>query len=149
MKSIILYESKSGCTEKCANYIYEKHGSEISKITKLKETITDYDTVVLMGPVYMGKINSDVMAFLNKHKEELFEKKLYIILCGMNEEGFDAMVRQNLSDDIRKHAEIVHAGGAYYLEKLGFFQKRIIKAVAKVTQSSEHIKYDNLDKIKI
>ncbi len=149
MKSIILYESKSGCTEKCAAYIKENNESEHSKITNFKGTLNDYESIVIMGPVYMGKVNDQVLKILNRNKELLLSKKLYIVLCGMNVEGFNAMVEQNIDEQFRNHAEIIYGGGAYYLEKLGFIKRRIVKAIAKVTQSSEHINYQNLDKIKI
>lgn len=149
MKSIILYESKSGCTKKCAEYIQGNNDTEISVLTKFKGDISSYESIVIMGPVYMGKINKEVVMYLENNLSVLKTKKLYIVLCGMNIEGFDAMVKHNLSEEILRNSEVIYGGGAYYLEKLGFLQKRIVKSVAKITQSSEHIKYENLDKIKI
>lgn len=149
MKTIILYESKHGCTEKCANYVKNKNDVDISRISTFKENITTYENVIIMGPVYMGKINKIVLDYLNKFKDELLLKQLSIIICGMNSEGFNEMIKHNIDEVLRDHAEILYGGGAYYLEKLGFIQKRIVKSIAKVTQSSEHINYENLDKIKI
>jgi menaquinone-dependent protoporphyrinogen IX oxidase len=102
-----------------------------------------------MGPVYMGKIERTVTDFIKKFHDELLTKKLTIVIIAMNADGFKSMLKQNLSDEIREHAEIFHGGGAYYFERMTFFQKRIVQAVARVRTSSELILYENLDKIKI
>ncbi|AIO19182.1 flavodoxin [Candidatus Izimaplasma bacterium HR1] len=149
MNSIILYHSKTGCTEKCANYIKEKNDTDIEKIIKFRGSLDDYETIVIMCPIYMGKIEKTGKEFIQKFTNELINKRLIIVLCGMNTKGFKAMVEHNLSEKIREHAEIVYGGGAYYLERMSFMQKRIVQSVARVIKSSEHINYENLDKIKI
>ena len=118
MKSIILYHSKTGCTEKCANYVNERNETELHKIVQFKGSLKDYDTVVIMGPVYMGKFEGVAKGFIEKFKHELLTKKLIIVIIGMNTEGFDAMVKHSIPEEIINHAEIIHGGGAYYLEKM-------------------------------
>lgn len=150
MNSIILYESKKGCTKKCADYVKKEHQvDEMYRLNDFNGNIEDYDHIILMTPTYIGQINKKMKEFLSKYQKALLEKKLTIVIIGMNVKEYDKMLELNLSKDILDHAEVVYGGGAYYFEKLNFFQKAIIKKVAGVSKSLEDIKYDKLQKIKI
>jgi len=149
MKSIILYESKAGCTKKCADYILKSHEADLGLISFFREDLNNYENIVLMTPVYMGKVNKKFKELLTRKKDLLLTKRVIIVIIGMNHEAFDSMVKQNIDKEMREHAEIIYGGGAYNLEKLNFIDRRILKSVTGVTKSSEHINYENLDKIKI
>ena len=149
MKSIILYESKAGCTKKCADYILKDNEADISLLSVFKEDLSNYENIILMTPVYMGKVNKGFKEFITKNKTILLTKNIIMVLIGMNYTAFDSMVDQNIDKELKEHSEIIYGGGAYYLEKLNFIERRILKSVAHVTCNSEQIRYDNLDKIKI
>lgn len=148
MKSIILYESKHGCTKTCASYIKEKkHIDEITKVSDFNGDLKDYDRIIIGTPVYIGQINKKIKNLINDHKALLLKKELDIFICGMNEEGYEEMLIMNFDEDIRNHAKITHAGGAYDFDKLGWLSKLIVKKIAKVDHSVEHIKYEHMDLI--
>ncbi len=148
MKTIILYESKHGCTETCASYIKEKNNiQEMIKISDFKGNLGEYDRIMIGTPVYIGQINKKVQSFMTLHKDMLLKKEFDIFICGMNEENYEQMLIMNFDEDIRNHAKIIHAGGAYDFNKLGWFSKLIVKKIAKVDHSIESIKYDQLDSI--
>lgn len=149
LKSIILYESKAGFTKKCADYILKHNEADISLISIFKGDLNKYETVVLMTPVYMGKVTKKFKEFITLKRELLLTKRIIMVFVGMNYEAFDSMISQNIDKDLKEHAEIIYGGGAYYLEKLNFVERRILKSVAHVTFNTEHIQYVNLDKIKI
>lgn len=91
MKSLIIYKSKHGTTEKVANYIKDHMPGETSllhldKYTQ-KVSLKDYDTVIIGGSIYMGKIQDRIKAFCKEHEEELLKKHLGLFICYMNEEN--------------------------------------------------------------
>ena len=148
MKTVILYESKHGTTEKCATYIKDKHNiQDIMKISEFNGKISDYERIIIGTPVYIGQINKKVKAFIELNQDILFGKEVMIFICGMNDENYEQMLTMNFSEDMIKHARIIHVGGAYDFHKLGFFNKFIVKKIAKVNHSIERIKYDQLDLI--
>ena len=150
MKSIILYVSKTGCTEKCAEYINKNNDqAEISQFIKFRGELSEYDNIVIMSPTRMGKLHKDFKTFVTKNKQTLLTKNLFLVVIGMNITAIDSMMSQNVDKEILEHSKVIYGGGAYYLDRMSFMDKYVVKTVAKVTQSSESIKYDNLDKIKI
>ena len=64
MKTAIIFNSKHGTAEKVANLIAERVGKEHSDVINLKnQTIIDlsnYNTVILGGSVYVGTIQKSI-----------------------------------------------------------------------------------------
>lgn len=148
MKTVILYESKYGSTQKCATYIKDKHDiQDIKKISDFNGNISDYERIIIGTPVYIGQINKKVKAFIELNQDILFAKEVIIFICAMNDENYEQMLTLNFSEDMINHARIIHVGGAYDFDKLGFLNKFIVKKIAKVNHSIENIKYDQLDLI--
>ena len=148
MKTIILYESKHGCTETCASYIKEKNNiQEFIKVSDFKGNLDDYDRIIIGTPVYIGQINKKVKTLIESNKDLLLKKEVEIFICGMNDENYEQMLIMNFDEAIRDHAKIIHAGGAYDFNKLGWFSKFIVRKIAKIDHSVEAIKYDQLDLI--
>ena len=148
MKTIILYESKCGCTESCATYIKEKNDiKEVKKVSEFDADLSDYERVIIGTPVYIGHINKKVKAFIDMNRDVLLNKETIIFVCAMNHDDYDQMLNMNFSEKMMNHARIVHVGGAYDFDRLGFFSKFIVKKIAKVDYSIKDIKYDQLDLI--
>ena len=150
MKQIILYTSKKGCTQKCATYLASKHQIDtVIRVTEFTGTLEEYDHVILMTPVYIGQIQKEIKEFIRNNNAVLITKNLDIVVIGMNVKEYDNMIKLNFSKEILEHATLTYGGGAYYFEKLNFFQKVIVKKITGVQSTIEDIKYQNLEKIKI
>lgn len=146
MKTILLYESKHGCTKKCGTYIKEKnHIEEMVKLSDFKGDIMNYDKVIIGTPVYVGQIHKKVKAFIETNMQVLLKKDVHIFICAMNIEGYEQMLVMNFDESLRQHATITHVGGAYDFNQLGWFSKLIVKKIAKVDHSVEDIRYEQLD----
>lgn len=148
MKTIIVYDSKSGCTKKCAEYIHTHRESDLFHVTEYTGDFSEYDTVLLMTPVHVGQIKKSIKQLIQKHETVLMNKDTHILISSMNGPEFSQMVEQNFSETVRNHLTIQSIGGAYYFEKLGFFSKFIIKKITGITETTEDIKYDVLDQYK-
>ena len=113
------------------------------------DQVDDYDTFVLLTPIYMGGINKKVKKFLLKNQEKLLTKKMIILICSMNAEEQENTIIRNFNEEIRNHASIVHVGGAYNFDKLNFLYKFIIKKMTGTTKDVDEIKYEVISKIRI
>ena len=86
MKTLIIYASKTGTTEKCAGILGQnlKNSTIINLATIQNESIDKYDLIIIGSPIRMGMIDKRVKKFISKNfnysKKILynFYKKLFI-----------------------------------------------------------------------
>lgn len=151
MKSLIVYSSKKGTGEKIANYIKDSVDTEI-QIEKIKKGLeinqNDYENIILISSVYAGTMNKEFIKFsenllLNKNSEQ----KIYFLVVSGFEEKFQEFVENNIRNNLDKIDMIEYAGYCYDFNKMNFFEKFIIKKVAKVNESVENIRKDNIEKV--
>lgn len=148
MKTLILYESKHGATLKAATYLNEHiEESDVFQPSSFDGDIERYDHIILASCVYMGQLHKNIKKLLEEQVKVLLSKPLTIVACAMNEDEFDTMIKANLSQDVIKHANIVHAGGAYNFDSMNFLERFVVKRLAKVNTSLDQIKYNTLDAI--
>jgi len=148
MSKLIIYTSKKGCTEKCANFIHNQHPeSDLVSISKDTVSLNNYDEVIIGSPIYMGMINKKIKQFLSQNEEILKTKTIKVFLCGMNNTEKEKVFETNFSKDLLTKIELIdYVGGAYDFERLNFLQKFVVKKIANVTSSIENINYELLKK---
>lgn len=151
MNTLIVYASKYGCAEKCANLLSKDLTGNVDLIN-IKENqivnLSQYDKVIIGGSMYIGKIQKEVTAFCNKNLEILKEKAIGLFVCGM-QEGDALQTELNVSFpkelmDIAKSIECF--GGEFILDKMNFMEKMIVKKVSKVTSNTSNILEENIHK---
>ncbi|MGE7616186.1 flavodoxin domain-containing protein [Paenibacillus sp. NPDC101420] len=84
MKTIIIYTSKYGCTEKAAYLLKNQldDETEVVNLMHAKEpTLERYDTVILGGSIYFGKIQKQMTEFTSKYQNELAKKRVGLFIC--------------------------------------------------------------------
>jgi menaquinone-dependent protoporphyrinogen oxidase len=148
MKTLIVYESKKGCTKKVATHIKErKQDAKLIQAKDNMESIERFEEIILLSPIYYGQINKYIKQFIEQHISILLVKEVTVVLCSMNNKEYETIVKTNFKDTLLDHANIIHAGGAYDFKKLNFLERFIVKKIAGVHQSLEDINYDILNTI--
>jgi len=152
MKIAIIYDTKHGTTEKVAKLISEKlQGNEISLINLAKKTVFDikmFDYLILGTPIYAGNSTRTMKNFCEKNFALLQEKPHSLFICGMepNAEKQQTELENAFPLELRQSADNqCFAGGEFLFEKMNFFEKFIIKRIAKTNKNVSEIKYDNID----
>jgi menaquinone-dependent protoporphyrinogen oxidase len=88
MKTAIIFATKHGCTDKCAQTLSNELDS-LNKIINVELgdniNLSDYDKVILGGSIHAGMLNKKLKSFITKNTEELLEKKIGLFLCCMYE----------------------------------------------------------------
>lgn len=150
MKTLIVYASKYGCTETCAKRLAEQMtgDTELLSLKEKKDAIEwdAYDTVIVGGSVYVGKIQKEVSEFCAKHLELLKQKRIGLFICGMQE---DDVLQQELLQSFPEELVTIaiakdHLGGAFDFEKMNLMERMIVKKVSKVTASVSNISEDSI-----
>ena len=151
MKTLIVYASKTGTTERCAEILGQnlKEAIIINLTAIQNEDINKYDKIIIGSPIRMGMIHKKVKEFINKNTEILKNKKVaYFICCGFAE-NYKQYFEQNISKELLEKAITYDTfGGELVLEKQKGFDKFIVKMVSKNIAQDREIKIlnENIDR---
>ncbi|HYW95554.1 MAG TPA: flavodoxin domain-containing protein [Bacteroidales bacterium] len=144
MKTLLVYESTHGCTEKCAVRL---HGllavkPEIIRLRRIgRINVNNYNTVIIGGSIHAGTMQSRVRNFLTSNVEKLKNKRLGLFVCCM-EEGKKAEDQFNNSfpEELRERAVARGIfGGEFDFDRMNFFQRAIVRKVKGINESVSNI----------
>jgi len=136
MKTLIVYGSKHGCTEKCSKVLEGKINGEVVVVDIKKDIMPDinsFDNIVIGGSIYAGRIQKNITEFCLKNIKLLENKKIGIFVCCMSE-GEKAILQLDscFPNELISMAIVKeHFGGGFVFSKMNFFEKFIIKMVSK------------------
>lgn len=105
MKSIVIYTTKYGSTEKAAAFLKTKISGEVHTVNLMKEKVpelNEYDTVVLGGSIYYGRIQKELQQYIQRNLPQLTEKRIGLFISAghpdpnMREQEFTQSFPQSL-----------------------------------------------------
>lgn len=149
MKSIIIYATKYGCAEKAANMLKSKLDGEavLVNIAKGKSPSLDgYDTVILGGSIYIGKIQKALANYARTNLPALMQKRVGLFICaGQPEPVRTQELEQSFPAELYAHAAAKDVfGHEYRLDQVGFLDKFILRKVAGVTVSQSELSEEKI-----
>lgn len=149
MKTLIVYSTRHGCTEKCATKM-QQHLNGETKLVNLKNSkvihLDDYNTIIIGGSIHAGQIQKRVKKFCEQHLDTLKKKKVGLFICCM-EEGETAQkeLHDAFPDELIAHATATGIfGGEFNFEKMNFIERAIVKKVANVDKSVSKIDEESI-----
>ena len=148
MKSLVIYKSKTGFTEKYANWISNELNCDIKKYEDVsKNLVNEYDLIIYGAGVYAGKIGG-----LDKIKKlGIRNNKLIVFASGATpiEAGdtIDRVWKSNFSEEEIKEIPHYYMPGGISYERMAFFSKLVIKALSKMLKKNKEMreKSGNMD----
>lgn len=152
MKHAIIFSSKYGSAEKCAKLIKQKLEGTTQLINLKTDTIKDiqeYDSIIIGGAIYAGKIQKNLKKFVSNYENELSKKKLGIfLLCKEEGKEIEEYFNNNFLEGILKHASVKkHLGHEINLEKMNFLIKIMFKKFFKIKESYSMLNQDAIDQL--
>lgn len=144
MKTLIIYDSKYGCTEKCANLLKGKlKDAEIYNVNKFDKNLNEYEKIIIGSSVYIGKIKDTIKDFCERNLLVLKQKQIALFTCGVRP-GEDGKVQlanayPNELSDIAIAKE--NFGGEIYYEKLDNYDRSLTDMVINA-EGSNFPKFD-------
>ncbi len=151
MKTLIAYGTKYGTTRKAAEKIAEKIPEAVDMVNLKEEKINDvcsYDVILIGASVYGGNIQREVRSFFDQHKEDLVARPYGLFIAAGNDLEVKRNYRVYVGKTIYDHAEIrEYIGFSYDFSKMNFFEKTIIKKVAKVKENTENLDGEGINRI--
>jgi menaquinone-dependent protoporphyrinogen oxidase len=153
MKTVIIYTSKHGTTAKVAQMIAERlTGNQVSVIDLKKDRCPDlhsYDGILLGTSIYAGNSSKTMQRFCKENFETLRQKRLALFVCGMEQDNVKQ--QQELSNAYPQElyectVSKCFAGGEFQFDKMNFFERAVIKRIAKTDKSISQIKEAEIDR---
>lgn len=136
MRTLIIYGSKHGATERCSKALKNKLRGEVVIVNIKKDTVPDlnsFESIVIGGSIYAGRIQKEIREFTFKNANILKSKKIGLFVCCMSEgEKAISQLNESLPIELVSMATAKeHFGGGFTFSKMNFFEKFIIKMVSK------------------
>jgi len=142
MKTLVVYASKHGCTEKCAQILAQALSEDVT-LANLREgtpDLTGYEGIIFGAPVYAGNIPPEAKKFHSENAELLKAKKLGLFTCGLEVEKSAQQLAAVFPAELVSQAAVkAPFGGAINLEKQNFFLRFMLKKMMKIKESYEAI----------
>jgi menaquinone-dependent protoporphyrinogen oxidase len=151
MKNLIVYASKHGCAESCAQQLQERLPGN-TQLFSLKEkrpvSLDGYDTVIVGGSIHAGRIQKRVGGFCREFADLLKSVRLGLFLCCMEQgENAENQFREAFPEELRDHAAVSGLfGGVFDFKKMNFLERKIVKKVAGVDSSVSRIDREAIDR---
>lgn len=136
MKGIIIYSTKHGSVEKCAEILKSKLNTDVILVNVKKENVPNldnFDTVMIGGSIYMGKIQKEISEFCLENLNKLKDKKIGLFTCCMrNGELAEEQLNNTFPQELVSSAVAKkYFGGEFRFKKMNFLEKFIVKMVTK------------------
>lgn len=151
MKTIIIYTSKYGCAEKAA-YLLKNllgEGTEVVNLMHAKEpTLERYDTVILGGSIYYGKIQKQMTAFASKYQNELGKKRVGLFICaGAKGEQATQELKSSFPEELYNQSITKEVfGDEIYEEKLTLLDRLVLRMVKGKNKSVNGLSKETIER---
>lgn len=125
MKTIVIYQSKTGFVKKYVQWIAEELSADVFEVSKVDiNWLADYDTVVYGGSLHAVGING--VKFITKNMDRLKDKRLVAFASGAspsNAKVIKAVMNNNFTLNQQKQIAFFYLRGGFNYEKLPPFDK--------------------------
>lgn len=142
MKTIVIYESKTGFVKKYAEWIAEELSAESFEVSKVTaDLLTYYDIVIYGGGLYAVGING--VKLITQNMDKLKDKKVIVFTAGVSpsrEEVVSEVKNKNFTSEEQKHIRFFYLRGGFDYSKLKSFDKvlmTLLKWKLKMKKKSE------------
>lgn len=152
MKSIIIYSTKYGCTEKTANMLKSYLNGDVQLVNIMKDSVPsleEYDNVILGGSIYIGKIQKKLINYITENLPSLMKKRVGLFICAGNPQP-EERVKELVSafpSELYNHAIVKEAlGYEICFRKLNFIDKKIMAMVKGNKEDSSELSEEKVKK---
>ncbi|MDF2605996.1 MAG: hypothetical protein K0S34_186 [Bacillales bacterium] len=151
MKTLIIYATKQGSSEGVAQLLKNKLNGEVILVNLLKEkvpAISEFDTVIIGGSIYAGKIQKKLSSFVKEYLPELLSKHVGLFICAahFDPEVIKKELIESFPEELFNHAIAKDAFG-YKIEreKLNFIEKAIVKKIMGITENTNKLSVESIE----
>lgn len=137
MKTIIIFDTKTGASQTCAELLSKKLDAETADLRAVQPDIAGYELVVIGGGIYAGRFSPRLRKFIKKNVAALQTKKLAFFVCCAGEDDYQKSLPASIPQDLLNKAVAVECFGyCVDIERAeGFMTKLVAKIMKKAFDS--------------
>ena len=142
-KTIVLYQSKYGSTQKYAHWLAEALGCDLMETEKATiEQLQTYDTIILGGGIYASGIKG--LSFLKKHYPKIKNKTLIVFAVGASpydEKAMAALKERNFKQELAD-VPCFYCRGAWNEDKMTWLDRNLCRMLKKAVAKKDPATYE-------
>ncbi len=147
MSTIIIYDSRYGFTQKCAEYIQEKVSGAKMFHVKDKYNIEDFTEVYLGCYIDDGKIHKAMRKYIERNRLLLMRKEVKLFCTCVDNDDFTSALQNSIHPELFYHAKYVCPGGEIKYDQLTNKEKKLLQKRINVDRSMYQFYPERLDKL--
>ena len=151
MRTIIIFATSHGCTEKAVGELAQKLSGEIETVNLNENpspSVIGFDRIIIGGSIHAGQIQKKVRNFCNSNLEILKSKEIGLFICCMYEfEVAREEIRNAFPEELHQMAKTEAIfGGEFNFDKMNFVEKMLVRKIAHVNESVSKIDHDSIER---
>ena len=152
MKTLIIYATRYGSAETCANLLKEKLTGDVQVVNIKTDPVPELqecEQVILGGSIYMGRIQKELKAFSEQHLKILLTKKIGLFVCAGEENEQYNELKAAFPPQLYEHAAAKDVFGyAIDLDKVTWLERQMLR-LKGTKSSSSHLLHGNIEKLAV
>ena len=142
-KTLIIYASKYGCAQKCAEILSKKIDGPVDLVNiqgnvsdlSTLDALEQYDKVVIGGSIRFGQVQKLIQEFCDQNFEKLKGKRFGLfICCGLLDDASQQMQNSFPKELLDLAVTKECFGGELDIDKMSFIDKIIVRIVIKTLE---------------
>lgn len=134
MTSVIIYATKHGSVEHAVQLLKEKMEGEVKLVNIMNEeapSLTEFESVILGGSIYVGRIQKQLTKYMEKHLAELLTKRVGLFICGAQQEDIrEKELNDSFPKELSQHAQCKEVFGyEIHYDDMNFIEKKVVGSI--------------------
>lgn len=151
MKTIVIYNSQTGFTERYARWIAEAAGADCMTLSEAKKkSMAEYDAIVFGGWACAGTISK--IGWFKNNMDNWTGKKLIAFCVGaspIESPEIDKSLNRVFNETERKKAKVFYCPGGLNYEKMSASSKFMMKMLIKTLKAKKNKTKDEEEMIRM
>lgn len=144
MKSLIVFSSSHGTTEKAARLLSNLVSGDVDLLDLKKSSHPDlkwYDAVIIGGSIHVGSVHRNLKRFIERNLSVLVTKNIGLFICCMQEgQTAKAQFEHAFPKELR-NISLANGlfGGEFIFSKMNFIERQMVKKISGIKEDLSKI----------
>ena len=151
MKTIIIYTSSNGCTEKAVKELSQKLSGEIETIDLRHHhspPLNEFDRIIIGGSIHSGRIQQRINSFCLTHMHMLRTKEIGLFICCSHK---PKIAQEEINEAFPEELHQMAKTEAIFrkilkLERMSLVKRILVKKVARVRENVSELDANSIDR---